>query len=172
MVEIYFTRPRSFNPFSWLIRKFQKVPYSHVTIRAGSYVYESTFPFSKRTHVEEFKKHCIIVHKKVIDFDKNDGHKIRRYLEMQTGRLYSLAQIFAIFGDMSGIRFLRGKSHDNDYARMICSELVYLFYQEFMTGEYNSDSDMVDLIEVYTMVFLDGRVWKGKENDFSGFICR
>lgn len=172
MLEIYFTRSKGFNVFSWLLRKVQGVSYSHVAIRAGAYVYESKWPFSKRSTLEEFKKKNTIVLSKEIVFDKNDGAKIRKFLDMQLGRLYSPFQILAIFGDMIGWRALKRSKADNGYARLICTELVYLFYQEFMSGEYNEDSDAVDLIEIYSIVFLDKRVWKGQEkkNGFSNFI--
>lgn len=171
MLEIYFTRPRGFSIASLLLKKIQGVPFSHVAIRAGSYVYEAKWPFSKRSTVEEFKKKNIIVHAKAISFDKNEGPRIRKFLDSHLGKFYSPMQLVAIFGDIIKWPFLNRSAADNGYARLICTELVYLFYQEFMSGEYPEDSDMVDLVEIYTIVVLDKRVWKGKElNGFSNYI--
>lgn len=169
MIEIYFTKPKGFNLFSWLLRKVQKVPYSHVAIRCGSWVYESKWPVSKRSKVEDFKRHNEIVLSKPIIYDRNDGMKVRKFLDGLLGRWYSPMQIGSIFADMFGYAFLKEEA-DNNYAKLICTEYVYAFYKEFMSGEYPEDSDSVDLIEIYTVVFLDKRVWKGVKNDFSNFI--
>lgn len=170
MLEIYFTRPRSFNLLSWLIMKTQGTNYSHVAIRAGGYVYESHWPFSRKVALDAFKQDNIIVLSKMISFDKNDGTRIKKFLESQLGRIYSVSQIFAILFEVLKLPF-KLKYADNNHTRLVCTEMIYLFYQEFMSGEYNHDSDMVDLIEIYSIVILDKRVWEGaKKHDFSNFI--
>lgn len=144
MIEatILYTSTKHFNPFTWLIKKFQKFPASHAMIMVEdnfseeSICYEASalgiravnFDHVKKTHTIEFKQKVKITPLALSFYQKHllTGYSYKAILG------FALRQIF----------HLKRNAFDDNERKMVCSEYVA---RGLRIAGYKFDNDLDDL---------------------------
>ena len=124
---IYFSRPRKWNIGSWVIRKTQGTPFSHVAIYYDGQVYESTLRDIKPGQsLNDWLVYNDIVMQVDMEFpdgwSDTDTLKFQRILRFAMRQPYSLLQIVGIW--LSDRLGLKSNPFPNGRNAYICSELV------------------------------------------------
>ncbi len=131
---LHFCKPKSkLLIFSPIIMALQNLKYSHSVIEHEGYIFESTFPFAKKTKAEEWKKKYVIVesHDVMVDVP---------VMISMLGKYYSLVQLIWAW--------LNIKTVLNDIKGLICTE-----YCARAMG-FSQFADDVDLKDLKDLVFL------------------
>lgn len=101
--ELHLCKPKSkLLIFAPIIMYFQKLPFSHSVIEHDGHIYESTFPFAKKSKADEWKNKYIIVETYNVLVDKD-------LMESMLGAYYSITQLFwALFDIKKALNGVKG----------------------------------------------------------------
>jgi hypothetical protein len=139
MIEVLFVTRNSFNPFSWILQKFQRCPYTHVAIR---------FHFLERTlivHANAFRVN--IETPKIF----NKGHKILKVKVIECSKITFLKYFLEHAGKQYGYftiigmgiqRLFNTKNYLKDDSKtFVCSEFVIRFLQKIIGMNLGLDNE-------------------------------
>ena len=152
-IYIEFTRPdKWFQPLSWVIRKFQKTPYSHVRLHWKSkgsgedLIYEASGSAVKVIGAYAQQNYPVKVITRIEVSITNEEYrkliKMFRYSSVKYSKLQMIGMVFPI---LLGIR----NPFRNDRFGFICSELIWVFCKEVKNIELDFDRDSTGPKEIY-----------------------
>ena len=129
---IYFTTPKKFNPFSWLIRQIERREYSHVVLAWRSSELERKLVYQSNIHGmlfiggEKFHQKNEVILEYKLTLDDFEEKVIKQWCVDVSGGSYAVSGILKsalnkllVFMGASPIKF-----RSDGYKDTICSELV------------------------------------------------
>lgn len=152
-VYIEFTSPKKQNPFSWIIQKVQKTPYSHVRLRWVSstgvdIVYEASRASVRFVGPIAQTTHPVFVHDSFkLGMTKEQYMDMVRVCMTYAGVQYSFLQVFGI--GLASLLGLNTNPFTNGARGQICSELVARVFQEVYGKELGVDLDKAGPLEIH-----------------------
>lgn len=125
-LTVYFTESKFSNPVNWMIKKFEKSPFTHCAIglvdHGEVFIYESGLFGVKCMSLEEFKVLNKIVEVVKLNVSDKSYKQIYKNLEQYVGVSYGYCTLLGIlFARVSG---RRNRFADGDET-FICSEYIY-----------------------------------------------
>lgn len=153
-IYIGFSKPKKhlFPIFSWLIRMFQKTPYSHVYIRwysrhAQAHIcYEASGNEVKFLGKKVFDNRIQIIHEYEINITKSQYKKLLHFCMSNAGIKYGILQVFGIL--LVTLFRLKKNPFSDDRKSWVCSELVGNALEEVLDKETGLDLDIAGPKEI------------------------
>lgn len=139
----------------------QGTKFSHSGIRVidenMDVIYHSIMPKGKKQKIEDFYKDYSIIESYAFEIkDSGIFDEMILWLEANYSKKYSDKQLILLFSEyISGplYTFLIGlKSFSNGKKRLICSEFVARFLENFFLVKWPENADTVDLVELNEMI--------------------
>ena len=157
-MEICFTTPKNFNPFSWLIREIENRDYSHVVLKWHSDSLDRELVYQSNIHGmlfiggKKFDSKNNIVKSYTMNFEEFQDRRVMQWCIDVSGGSYDIGAIFKSLCNKTlnlfGIKSIQFKT--NGHRTTICSELVANAIYPFFSLHINPDS-----IELMTPSDLD-----------------
>jgi hypothetical protein len=156
-LEIGFSKPKN-NPlpiFSWLIRLYERVPYSHVYIRwetnVGPHIcYHAAHTSLHFLSDNQFAREVATVESFEFDITPEQYNRLLKYCLETCGQKYALWEVLMIplvdLFKLSKNPFSRGSTEQ------YCAELVLRSIGEMSQEKLTYDADRVKLRQVYQFV--------------------
>lgn len=145
-VDIEFTRPRGFKPFSYLIRLFEGTPYSHVrvkwkTLGGSEIIYEAAGSSVRFIGPRAVQNQSVIICKTYRTILTRDNYRLflNKCIEL-AGVEYGVLQILGIL--YSRIWAKKTNPLADKKKTIVCSELVFYLLQEVFKFETKIDPDL------------------------------
>lgn len=140
-------------PGEFVIREVEGVDFSHVAIKIVAanteYVFDSTWPKSKKQSMSEFLQHYSI--RKEYGFEVQESElEVFNFLMSLTGKVYPISQLVFIY-------LRRISSYINKISKgwilnhekgLICSEYGARVMSKYLGSQFKSDFDSVGLVEI------------------------
>lgn len=136
-------------PGSWLIRKVDKTPGSHVSIIldtiTGATAYEAVFPKSKKSKYSEWLKHNKAIKEYYFEVPNDKQYLALEYLEKQVGKPYSVPQLALIALDyLVDLNY----TNINGGKWLICSELAAGLLTMLYGVKFNETQDTIGVSDI------------------------
>lgn len=159
-LKFYFANSTSFikEIGSEIIKLVEGTNYCHLALgletEFSEHVYEAVFPKSQKLSKNEWLKQYKIAYEFSIDIPCIQKFlEIKDFLELNTGKWYAFDQClwialiiwFKIKKSISNKFTLNGKKN------IVCTELGYLFCKQFLIGDWDENSDSVDLNDMFSI---------------------
>lgn len=154
-INIVFTKPRVlFAPISWLIRLFDKAPYSHVYVEYYEELVGGYIAFEANSKTARFIRpggqKDIIVDSKSISINDDQLKALKRLCFLMAGTQYGFLQILGIM--VYKILPRRGNPFPNNSKQLVCSEVVLKILQQVFQIGKDLDPDTVSPKDVYILL--------------------
>lgn len=152
-IIIGFSKAKGFKPFSWLIQRFEKTPYSHVYIKVyskhfGDYdIYQASKGFVNHLTESVFLEHNEVVREFILECKSK--LTLIDYCRKKLGIPYSLLSLFGIFLRRFGIKSKLFSDKDKAY---ICSELAAKILIECNIAHLQEDLDYITPKQLYEII--------------------
>lgn len=147
IITIGFSRPKGklFPLFSWLIRLFEGVNYSHVflkwTSNAGpTVVYEASGARVRFMNASIFNKSVTVVHEYKFIISPADYRKLIKFTMTNVGTNYGMLQVFGMA--LTRLFNLKKNPFGDGKSSQVCSETVAYFLQDVLGYEILFDKEV------------------------------
>ena len=155
-ISIGFSKPKDkkFPFFSWAIRAYERVPYSHVYLRWqthwGSWIcYHAASVMVHFLGEEAFSKKIIVVQEFEFEISDEKFDKLMQFCIKYAGVDYGLIDVLRIpLWDLG----IMGPASNDDPWKQYCAELVMRAFGEMEGKKLTQDEDRVKLKQVYQFV--------------------
>lgn len=152
-----FSKPKNkiFPIFSWLIRWYEKTPYSHVYLRwETSYgpkiCYHAAHTTLHFLSELQFDKEIITVEDFELEVSEEAYKQVMLYCLKTCGREYGLWEVFGVaLSEKLGLNFNLFKTGDRE---QFCAELAYRVLGIISDEKLTVDPDMVKLQYVHSLI--------------------
>lgn len=156
-ITIGFSKPKNklFPIFSWLIRLYERTPYSHCYLRwETSYgpkiCYHAAHTSLHFLSQRQFDKEIKVVEEFTITIPESRYGRVVKYCLETCGQSYGLREVFGIaISEGLGIKWNILKTGEKE---QFCAELVYRVLGLITDDKLTKDADMVKLSYVYNLV--------------------
>lgn len=155
-MKIYFgfSRPKKmiFPIFSWLIRFFQKTPYSHVYVRWHSMgadvdvCYEASGNEVKFICKDVFDQRVNPTHEYAIEITREQYKKLLRFCMSNAGKKYGVKQVLGIL--LVTLFKLRKNPFSDGRSSWVCSELAGKALEDVLDKDTGLDLDIAGPKEI------------------------
>lgn len=152
---IFAARRNPLSPSCFLLKWFEKIPFSHCAIEIDGFVYEAVFPKSKTTLFVEWSKTYDIVAEKLVFAESSKVEKIKTYMRRSLmNKGYSIMQLAVLFWALTfhGFNAWAGKHKWNGSKYLICTELVATVAHKYFGVEFGEKLDTISLTEAFVGV--------------------
>lgn len=157
MNKVYFIFSKSrkwYNVGSWIIRKVENVPFSHVSVMIDGQVFEAVFPKVREISYKDWLKKYKMTHLFSVNVELDRLRQIEKRCKSHIGKRYSISQLVMIglgFLD-KGLNSWIESNQVNGSQYMICTELL----ADVMKNEFNVDlgevPDTISMSEAFALV--------------------
>ena len=156
-LKIGFSKPKNklFPIFSWLIRWYEKTPYSHCYLQwETSYgpkiCYHAAHTSLHFLSERQFEKEITVVEEYEFTIPESRYEKVMIYCLKTCGLQYGLFEVFGIaLSEKLGLKWNIFKTGDRE---QFCAELVYRVLGLISDDKLTTDPDMVKLSYVHGLV--------------------
>jgi hypothetical protein len=147
---------------SWLIKKIERTPFSHVYVRLPSPYLERDLYFQASSVMVNimgkpgFDRHSITLEEFEIEISEETKRKVWQFAIDNSGKPYGILQLVGIGMVRLGQAFnkkWKNPFHDNQDS-FICAEFVYDVLKEIIGADLTADPDSVGLKEIYEYIKL------------------
>jgi hypothetical protein len=154
---------------SWLIRVADKSPASHFAIciehdSGREVVYESVFPKSMKSSIEEWMRHNSLVAAFGFDVPRGKEYLVHEFLEARLGIWYSVPQLILIaLCLIKPLNKLLNWSILNHERALVCSEVGSRFLERFIEIQIKESHDKIgvrDMLEYTETLSTNGITWR------------
>ena len=146
------------NPFaigSFLLRHLERLPFSHCAIVIDGFVYESVFPVSKASFIQDWLNNYVIIHDILVEVDSEKLDLISKdIVSNYLGKRYSIFQLFVI-----GVGFISTTVNSwisgitwNGSKFLICTELVARISNKYFSVDFDEKLDTISLREAWNKI--------------------
>lgn len=155
-IVIGFSKPKGFfKPFSWMIRIFNRTPYSHVYCSHVSEKYKQSLIYQASgvqvnfMSLQQFIKHSHIVAEFEFEVSEEAFNNYMSWAIQESGAPYSTVKLFEI---------LTRRDLVSDDSQWVCSTLVAKICKDYLSHEDESLSmDYATPKEIYEFCVFKGR---------------
>lgn len=154
MIYAVNARARKLLPGSWLITKWEGVPYHHTALMVNGFVYETVLKGTRKTPISEWLIHYKVTHfqdvESFLDLNAEDIEDIK-----SIGEQFLTDDVPYGFMTIVGIMLfdlLKLKWFRDGRKSLICSETLYRLLENHLpkveNPDYLSPTDMLEMLEM------------------------
>ena len=144
-IKVHCLKPNKFFPiFSWIIRIVQGLNYSHVALDFGQDILDATIDGVHFTSVDKYREKYKIVKTywfEMPDYTMADAEK---FATRHRDASYSISQNIGL--GLKHLGIIKKNPFGRNRGKLVCSELVMVFFDEETEWDIADDTDNYDLV--------------------------